>query len=758
MVAMGQVRGNAMSRMIEPGYETGLRRFVGPEIYQRNSFHVTGLDVTASARAVRRRAEQARGDERIAEACRELGDPMRRIIDEFFWHWPGYDAHNRAVDAHARALAGPADAVDWAGVRWLWHEAVSEEPGWDYVRDRILQLDEPEIRPDFVDQLRRLLPALLVSVNAALFARAVERGDDSAAADQVRATVRMASGDERLAGAEVATAIRPVLDDFDDPPVERFAAPVLARTVELCRRALAEKNLGRGDIERVILVGGPTLSPFVREYLADPESGLGIALDHTEDPLTVVARGAAIFAGTQRYEAVSAPPVAHGGFALTLDYHPAGPDPDPLIRGSIGPADHGLSIEFGNPESRPPWRSGRVPVAPGGTFATRVLAERGRLNTFQVWLSDALGNRHQVGPDTFTYTVGAVQAEQPLIHSIGIGLADNTLLSLAPKGATLPVRCRAKLHTTTTVTPGVASGVIRIPILEGEQPRADRNRRVGCLEVRAQHISRPLPLGSDIEFIVEIDSSRLVTARAYVPMLDEEFDQVADLESETVPTHTELLGRVSEIRERLASLRSRQVKAGDPVAGMVLMQVDAAGRTETVEQRLAAALDDTDAAQGCDALVRELHVALDEAEDALQWPELVAKARSACADATDIVAAHGNADDAVAMRATMLAIEDAIDTRDSTALRQHTNDLGRLIGQVLDRAGVLQVELFHQLAARRAEMSSPLHADRLIAQGYAALDRDDTAPLRPINSQLFALLPAASQAADDPLSTVRPSY
>ncbi|MFI6772122.1 hypothetical protein [Nocardia sp. NPDC050412] len=39
--------------------ETGLRRFIGPEIYQRNSFRVAGLDVTVSARAVRRRSGSA---------------------------------------------------------------------------------------------------------------------------------------------------------------------------------------------------------------------------------------------------------------------------------------------------------------------------------------------------------------------------------------------------------------------------------------------------------------------------------------------------------------------------------------------------------------------------------------------------------------------------------------------------------------------------------------------------------------------------
>lgn len=200
--------------MTEPGYETDLRRRVGPEMYQRNSFRVTGLEVAASARAVRRCAEEARGDEWITEACRQLGDPMRRIIDEFFWHWPGDDTHNRAVDAHAKALADPTDDVDWVGVRLCWQEAAREEAGWDYMRERILQLDEPEIRPDFVDQLRRLLPGLLVSINTALFTRAVERADDAAAAAQVRAAVLMASGDERLAGVEIATAIRPVLDDI----------------------------------------------------------------------------------------------------------------------------------------------------------------------------------------------------------------------------------------------------------------------------------------------------------------------------------------------------------------------------------------------------------------------------------------------------------------------------------------------------------------------------------------------------------------
>src|SRR5581483_261418 len=111
--------------------------------------------------------------------------------------------------------------------------------------------------------------------------------------------------------ANEVTEVRAELTDADGRPfefcheicradLERFTDPLYTRSVNLCRRALAEKGLGPGDIERVLLVGGATLSPALRERLADPREGLGIPLDHSLDAITVVARGAAIFAGTQR--------------------------------------------------------------------------------------------------------------------------------------------------------------------------------------------------------------------------------------------------------------------------------------------------------------------------------------------------------------------------------------------------------------------------------------------------------------------------
>jgi molecular chaperone DnaK len=126
--------------------------------------------------------------------------------------------------------------------------------------------------------------------------------------------------------------------------VERLAAPFYARSVNICRAALAEARLEPKAIERVLLVGGPTLAPHLREVL---DAELGIEPDISQDPLTVVARGAAIFAATQIRPSGS-PVLQAGRYGLELDYRPAGPDTEPLVGGRLvsddGPLPDGLAL------------------------------------------------------------------------------------------------------------------------------------------------------------------------------------------------------------------------------------------------------------------------------------------------------------------------------------------------------------------------------------------------------------------------------
>src|SRR5439155_6717624 len=66
--------------------------------------------------------------------------------------------------------------------------------------------------------------------------------------------------------------------------------------LRLAERALAGARVSAKDLDRVLLVGGPTQMPIVRAAL---QSKLNVKLDSSQDPMTVVARGAALYASTQ---------------------------------------------------------------------------------------------------------------------------------------------------------------------------------------------------------------------------------------------------------------------------------------------------------------------------------------------------------------------------------------------------------------------------------------------------------------------------
>ncbi|HCV99675.1 MAG TPA: molecular chaperone DnaK [Verrucomicrobiales bacterium] len=81
--------------------------------------------------------------------------------------------------------------------------------------------------------------------------------------------------------------------------LERLAKPVVARTREYCLKALADAGLGSDELDQVILVGGQTRMPLVREF-ASEVFGCGDGkpeLNTKQNPDEAVALGAAIQGG-----------------------------------------------------------------------------------------------------------------------------------------------------------------------------------------------------------------------------------------------------------------------------------------------------------------------------------------------------------------------------------------------------------------------------------------------------------------------------
>lgn len=67
----------------------------------------------------------------------------------------------------------------------------------------------------------------------------------------------------------------------------------IGESIQLCRKILSDNGLTNDDVDRVVLIGGPSKMPAVRERVP---LELGIPVDLNTDPMTAVARGAAIYA------------------------------------------------------------------------------------------------------------------------------------------------------------------------------------------------------------------------------------------------------------------------------------------------------------------------------------------------------------------------------------------------------------------------------------------------------------------------------
>jgi molecular chaperone DnaK len=536
----------------------------------------------------------------------------------------------------------------------------------------------------------------------------------------------------------------PVRFDYDlkRADVERLTEPFIRRSINICKRVLEEKRLNLANIEKMLLVGGPTLMPYLKERLTDRQHGLGIPLEFSIDPMTVVTQGAAIFAGTQR---IDIKPVAVGKYTIDLEYQLIGADTEPVVGGKVVAWDEGglsgFMIEIINSESRPPWRSGRLALAPNGAFETSVRAEKNRQNTFMIELYDKKGTKRPTVPDRFTYMFGVTTSETTLIHSVGIALANNEVQCFFEKGTALRARRRNVHRIAFDTRSGLAENLIRIPVIEGENKRADRNRLIGFLEIPASKIKRDVPAGSEIEITIEIDESRLVRTKAYIPMLNEEYEEVVRLKKEA-PDPDLLQAEIEAEKRRLADLRWQVEETGDASAQQILTRVSEERIEQDLDASLAASRVDNDAADKCKNRLLDLQLAIDEIEQALEWPLLMARAKDEINSAAGIVRSSGNSTDKQRMAALERETRQAMDARDAHLLQRKISELIGLAFRVQKEDPRFWIDVFHDLEERRQTMQDPEQAEQWIDQGTRAMHNNDLTSLQAAVQQLIALLPS----------------
>jgi molecular chaperone DnaK len=527
--------------------------------------------------------------------------------------------------------------------------------------------------------------------------------------------------------------------------LDRLAEPFVARSIELCRKALEEKRLGAEAIDQVLMVGGTTLMPYVRERLADARVGLGRPLAYDIDPVSVVARGATIFAGTVKVPERAGPPPAAGTLELDLDLAEVGPDSEPFVTGRLvkhgspsGPG--GLTIEFVNGGTTPAWRSGAIAVKGDGSFATVLRADgKGKQNWFEIVVRDAGGRQQVVRPDRIPYTIAPLDPDPSLPMGIGVELSGHRMKWLAERGAPLPCKEFCQLETTEALRKGEAGAMIRIAIRQGEHPRGDRNTRVGELRIEATNVRRDLPRGTEIQLTVTIDLSQLISATAYVPMLDEEFRKTMHVGNIELPLPATVEKDATDEAARVEDLRGQAGRLGDAHVLQEIERIDRTGAVSDLEHDARRGAADPDALLAAEHKLGELRAQLDELEEALKWPTLEREAEELIEWAHNMVQEHGDRSMVAQLDRLATELRDAIARRDEDVARQRIQTINRLALDAPPQA-LVYLMWFQELRARLPEMRDELDAHRLIALGEAAIGNEDAVGLERVCMALSRLL------------------
>ncbi len=535
--------------------------------------------------------------------------------------------------------------------------------------------------------------------------------------------------------------------------VDRLAEPYYVRAINLCRDALAKANLRPDDIDRLLLVGGTTLAPGLRERLADPTAGLGIELDHSQDPTTVVARGAAVVAGTIPLPRTKTAPVA-GEFTVDLRYPRTTSLRTVPVAGrfeSVPARDWtGYHVILDNAEGKPPFRTAQVALDPSGAFDTEVQVNELTASNFAVLLTNPGGGTEKVRPAAIVINHWAQEPAGPVLtNSVGLSQADRTFAPILAKGTQLPSSAREIFHTTVALHRTDAESVIRIPIVEGEHKRADRNHQVGLIEIRPKDVRIDLPEGSDVEVTVEVDESRRVTVVVDVPLVDEQFEAVIDLSSVRPPAVRDLERELRAVRQRLEELRASARTSGSAQARKRLDRLDEEHLLEGAQDEVRAATEDSGSASAADQRLREIQAELDEVEADVGLPLRLAALSEGIDRCRELVGRVGDDRDRAELaefgrRRDLLSRADP----DPKAVDELILRAAEFERDLMNRDGTLDIAIFYYFRTHRHELGSPTEVRRLIAEGEAAIRRNDWQALPAVNDGLRRLLPPS---APDPV-------
>ncbi|WP_394265616.1 Hsp70 family protein [Bergeyella zoohelcum] len=315
--------------------------------------------------------------------------------------------------------------------------------------------------------------------------------------------------------------------------MHKALSPIFQKAIDICKELLKRNNLTGSSLDSLILVGGPTFSPVLRKMLEEQIC----KPDTSVDPMTVVSKGAALYASTVEIsEEVKDLTRDTSKIQLEIGHEATTVELQEWVTIKIlkdkTEGEIPVQVFAEITRSDKAWSSGKVAINEIGEMIETQLIE-GKTNSFEVILYDDKGNLLESEPKEFTIIQGlsGVSSAQVLTLNWGIEIKEkltgnivfNEIAGLEKNKSLPAIGTMNGLKTQKQIRPG-KEDFIKIPLYQGEYgangTRAVYNSHIYDIIISGTDLPAFLPENSDVDLTINIDKSQNVNVQAYFPYLD----------------------------------------------------------------------------------------------------------------------------------------------------------------------------------------------------------------------------------------------
>ncbi len=315
--------------------------------------------------------------------------------------------------------------------------------------------------------------------------------------------------------------------DFNQDILHTILEPNHQRAIDLALNVLEKNNLQKNNLDAIILVGGPTLSPVFQKMI---KAQISDKIDTSVNPMTIVAKGAALFASTK--DAI----IGIGGdeeVVLDVNYESATIEPDTLINVKINKEKTKVSLSekvFINIERGDKGFSIQQELNSNKVSLIELQLNIGVNNVFNFRLVDDKGNNMLCVPSTISFVpIHIPEATNNSFFGIEIwdkkkemrvfkglkGLEKNKPLKNA-------VGVISDIKTPKQLVPGKSENLLEIRIFQGEDNAEGKDSflsdHVTSIIITGDDVEKVIPAQSDVEVTLRFDENgALPTCSVFFP-------------------------------------------------------------------------------------------------------------------------------------------------------------------------------------------------------------------------------------------------